>query len=61
MMPCHSTKPTGKTLLFFLTTPPSIETHPPENRFLGIVLQKTKGDTHGAVDGSLWKRSRDTP
>ncbi len=61
MMPCHSTKPTGKTPLFFLTTPPLLKLIPQKTVFWGIVLQKTKGDTHGAVDGSLWKRSRDTP
>ena len=57
----RSMKLTGKTSLFFLTTPPLLKLIPQKTVFWGIVLQKTKGETHGAVDCFLWKRSRDTP
>jgi len=45
----------------FLTIPPLLKFIPQKTVFWGIVLQETKGDTYGAVDCSLWKRSRDTP
>ncbi len=42
MMPCHSTKPTGKTPLFFLTTPPLLKFTPQKTVFWGLFCRKRK-------------------